>query len=143
MINISEDLWWDTFEEYSIKFGEARPDYKKLKPEEAEIGALFNMELDMHNGGFLQFFCNWGYEAYIYALRGLESIGAIETKKLLEKQYGVIARLKDDKRVDELWAIPEFLKESELDKLDKLDEEYWEDKEKIMDKMYTHYIEKK
>lgn len=80
---------------------------------------------------------------YIYALRGLESIGAIETKKLLEKQYGVIARLKDDKRVDELWAIPEFLKESELDKLDKLDEEYWEDKEKIMDKMYTHYIEKK
>ena len=70
-------------------------------------------------------------------------MGAIETKKLLEKQYGVIARLKDDKRVDELWAIPEFLKESELDKLDKLDEEYWEDKEKIMDKMYTHYIEKK
>lgn len=51
--------------------------------------------------------------------------------------------MKDDKRVDELWAIPEFLKESELDKLDKLDEEYWEDKEKIMDKMYTHYIEKK
>lgn len=83
MINISEDLWWDTFEEYSIKFGEVRPDYKKLKPEEAEIGALFNMELDMHNGGFLQFFCNWGYEAYIYALRGLESIGAIELKNFL------------------------------------------------------------
>ena len=94
MINISEDLWWDTFEEYSIKFGEVRPDYKKLKPEEAEIGALFNMELDMHNGGFLQFFCNWGYEAYIYALRGLESIGAIETKKLLEKQKEGKKRMK-------------------------------------------------
>ena len=107
------------------------------------MGALFNMELDMHNGGFLQFYCNWGYEAYIYALRGLESIGALETKKILEKQYGVIARLKDDKRVDELWAIPEFLKDSEIDKIEKLDEEYWEDKEKIMDKMYTHYIEKK
>lgn len=79
----------------------------------------------------------------IYALRGLESIGALETKKILEKQYGVIARLKDDKRVDELWAIPEFLKDSEIDKIEKLDEEYWEDKEKIMDKMYTHYIEKK
>ncbi|MDO5789619.1 MAG: DUF4375 domain-containing protein, partial [Fusobacterium sp.] len=77
------------------------------------------------------------------ALRGLESIGALETKKILEKQYGVIARLKDDKRVDELWAIPEFLKDSEIDKIEKLDEEYWEDKEKIMDKMYTHYIEKK
>lgn len=37
MINISEDLWWDTFEEYSIKFGEVRPDYKKLKPEEATV----------------------------------------------------------------------------------------------------------
>lgn len=143
MIDINEDLWFDTFEEYSIKFGDVRPDYKKLKPEEAKMGALFNMELDMHNGGFLQFYCNWGYEAYIYALRGLESIGALETKKILEKQYGVIARLKDDKRVDELWAIPEFLKDSEIDKIEKLDEEYWEDKEKIMDKMYTHYIEKK
>ena len=48
--SFSNDYW------YSIKFGEVRPDYKKLKPEEAEIGALFNMELDMHNGGFLQFF---------------------------------------------------------------------------------------
>ena len=82
MINISEDLWWDTFEEYSIKFGEVRPDYKKLKPEEAEIGALFNMELDMHNGGFLQFFCNWGYEAYIYALRGL----LVDTNAVIRRQ---------------------------------------------------------
>ena len=76
-------------------------------------------------------------------MRGLESIGALETKKILEKQYGVIAKLKDDKRIDELWAIPEFLKESELDKIESLDEEYWEDKESIMDRMYTHYIEEK
>ena len=74
---------------------------------------------------------NWGYDAYLLAVEGLEQIGAINTKELLLKAYSIIEKFEDDERLEELWDLPEYLTQSDDDELSKIDEEYWQDKEQI------------
>lgn len=54
------------------------------------------------------------------------------TEQLLIQAYGIIQRLENDSQLQELWNIPKHLTENEITKLNKIDEEYWEDKENIM-----------
>ena len=54
------------------------------------------------------------------------------TEEFLLQAYGIIQRLENDSQLQELWDIPKHLTENEITKLNKIDEEYWEDKENIM-----------
>ena len=51
-MEITEDLWWKSFEKYAEEFAKARPNYETLDEKTQEIGALFQYELDIYNGGF-------------------------------------------------------------------------------------------
>ena len=55
-----EKLWFDAFESYQKEFESDRPDYEKLDKTSQIIGALVKLELDMYNGGFVQFFLQLG-----------------------------------------------------------------------------------
>lgn len=114
------------------KFTEIRPDYQDMGETDSMVAALYWLELEMYNGGFLQFFCNWGYDAYLLAIKGLGEINATYTEQLLIQAYSIIQRLENDSQLQELWDIPKHLTENEITKLNKIDEEYWEDKENIM-----------
>ena len=63
-------------------------------------------------------------------------------KKILEECYSIIANFENDDRIKESYDIPKYLSEEDEKKLNSLDEEYWEDKDNIMKKMYNFYIEK-
>ena len=65
-------------------------------------------------------------------IKGLGAINATYTEQLLIQAYGIIQRLENDSQLQELWNIPKHLTENEITKLNKIDEEYWEDKENIM-----------
>ena len=41
-----------------------------------ELAALWRLEADVNNGGYLQFFVNWGRESYVYASQALKKTGA-------------------------------------------------------------------
>lgn len=67
------ELWDD----YSIQFNETLEagfggDWNQLDQEEREIAGLWKLLADGYNGGFEQFFCNWGYPGYWYAMCGLK-----------------------------------------------------------------------
>ncbi|MCB6607161.1 DMP19 family protein [[Clostridium] symbiosum] len=54
----------------------------------------------MYNRGFIQFFCNWGYECFCYAMRGLKRIGDDSLYELLNDQYyDVLEKFKEDSRL--------------------------------------------
>lgn len=38
------------------------------------IAALWKLAADMYSGGFDEFFLNWGYDCYSYAMRGIKRI---------------------------------------------------------------------
>ena len=73
------------------------------------------------------------------AIKGLEIINATITQHLLIRAYGIIQRLENDSQLQELWDIPKHLTEDEITKLNEIDEEYWEDKESIMQLMLLKF----
>lgn len=53
-----EQYWEQCFSPLGRKFSELRPNYQNMGETDSIIGALYWLELEMYNGGFLQFFCN-------------------------------------------------------------------------------------
>lgn len=131
MMNDLEEIWEQSFSQLGYKLDLVKPNYQEMEHDDRVIASLYWLELEMYNGGFVQFFCNWGYDAYLLAVEGLEQIGAINTKELLLKAYSIIEKFEDDERLEELWDLPEYLTQSDDDELSKIDEEYWQDKEQI------------
>ena len=137
-----EKQWWDAFDSHGSEFELARPNYDKLNKNAQVIGALMKLELDMHNGGFVQFFCNWGHPAYLFALDGLEQIEAYATKNLLTEAFSIIDKYEDDERIKSLWDIPAVLSDEDDNQLSQLDEKYWKDEDGIMERMLSHFTTK-
>ena len=113
-MNDLEEIWEQSFSQLGYKLDLVKPNYKEMEHDDRMIASLYWLELEMYNGGFVQFFCNWGYDAYLLAVA-----------------YSIIEKFEDDERLEELWDLPEYLTQSDDDELSKIDEEYWQDKEQI------------
>lgn len=134
------DKHWDALTAPCVrKLSQHQGHWEALGPDEQNLAALWKLEADMYNGGFVQFFCNWGYECYGYATRGLAHIGARECLAIIEQAYQVIQHLGDDDRLRELWDIPRYLTAAEAAQLDELDRRYWENTDQVAAKTVATY----
>lgn len=133
------DIWFN----YAAAFVQQKnaSDWNTLSTQEQEIAALWLLEADVYNGGFVQFFCNWGEEAYIRAVRALQAIGAVHALEIVQSGYACIEHLSEDNRLTQLWDIPKFLTEEEAERLDKLDKRFWEDHDHIAEIAYRYYVQ--
>lgn len=134
-----DELW----NEYAIAFNnkleaENGGDWSKLDETEQEIAALWKLAADMYNGGFDEFFLNWGFYCYSHAMRGIKRIadangglkkaGCNNVYKLFENAYTkVFARFEDDERIKSYADILQYLTEKD---------------EKILEKTYEDFDEK-
>ncbi|WP_425466194.1 DMP19 family protein [Paenibacillus methanolicus] len=132
------DLWFD----FAAAFVQRKnaSGWDALSVQEQEIAALWMLEADVYNGGFLQFFCNGGEEAYNYAVRALQAIGAVHALDVVKSGYACIEHLSEDNRLTQLWDIPTFLTEEETAILDKLDARFWQDPDRIAELAYRYYV---
>ncbi|NRR22901.1 DUF4375 domain-containing protein [Brevibacillus sp. MS2.2] len=133
------DVWFDFAAAFVQKKNASG--WNTLTSQEQEIAALWLLEADVYNGGFLQFFCNWGEEAYIYAVRALQAIGAVHALEIIQSGYACIEHLSEDNRLTQLWDIPQFLTEEEAERLDKLDQSFWEDQDRIAEVAHQYYVQ--
>ncbi|CAH1190726.1 hypothetical protein PAECIP111890_00120 [Paenibacillus sp. JJ-223] len=137
--NDIHDLWYDYAIAFvSLKNNSARG-WGDLTPEQQEIAALWLLEADVFNGGFVQFFCNWGEEALVHAVRALQTIGAADELTYVNACFDCIRHLENDERLTELWDIPRFLTDQEEQQLDTLDQRFWNGESQIAPKAYEHY----
>ena len=79
----------------SVKYHEQTfPHDAKLSslPEEwqRELAALWRLEADVNNGGYLQFLENWGRDSYVYASQALKRIGAKKMAKLIDRCQALV-----------------------------------------------------
>ncbi|MEC0127518.1 DMP19 family protein [Paenibacillus pabuli] len=133
------DVWYEYAVSFVGKKNESGQGWASLTPNEQEIAALWLLETDAFNGGFLQFFCNWGEEAYLYALRALHAIGANQVLDIIKSAYGCIKHLEEDERLTQLWDIPQFLTTEQEQQLDALDQQFWNNEDQIPQKAYGYY----
>lgn len=59
-----DNKWFAFTMKFVDKLSENGNNCNALSEKEQELAALWKLEMDMHNGGFIQFFCNWGYKCY-------------------------------------------------------------------------------
>ncbi|MGI1679255.1 MAG: DMP19 family protein [Cellvibrionaceae bacterium] len=138
-----EDCWFDLVSPLATEL-----EATALKGEldvsniEHRIFALHKYILDVNNGGFLQFFCNWGYQCYLCLCRALEEINASEHKVNLTKQYNIIEKYSDV--VESLWGLPKYISSEEADRLSEFDEALGEleKAESLCEIGYKYYIVK-
>ncbi len=140
------DELWEVFTSSVIaKFNASNSNWLVLSAEEQEITALWKLQLDGYNGGFLQFFCNWAAEAYTRytrATEALERIHAYSTLQVVRNAYHIIARLEEDERLTALWDIPRYLTHTETEQLDALDRQFWQAATEITQLAYPFYHNK-
>ena len=134
--------WFDFTIKFVKKFSANDGDWNALSEQEQELAALWKLEADMYNGGFIQFFCNWGITCYHHAIRCLTRLNAEQALGIVQQQYQIIQRLENDTRLKKYWDIPEYLTEEEHTKIsDELDKQYWENTDNIIEKTFQVYAE--
>ncbi len=136
----------DMFDDYSGQFNrkleyDFNGDWKKLDMDEQELAALWKLIVDVNNGGFMQFFCNWGYECYWYAMRGIQRIGDRPLLEMLHNTYmTVFDKFKEDDRVKAYWDIPKYITPEDENVLMETNTSFWEEKgEALAETAYKYY----
>ena len=115
---------------------------EELPPRSQEIVALWRLEADGYNGGFMQFFCNWGEANCRIALSALQAIGADATYAIVARQREILERPKAHpglKSYDDIWNL--LTKDEQREIGDKLDPEFWEAGDEIPKLAALYYYE--
>ena len=121
------NLWDDYSIEFNSKLIDSGGDWSRLDEDEQEIAALWKLYVDINNGGFIQFFCNWGFQCLCYAMRGLKRIEDTSLYDLLDDTYcNVLDKFKNDTRLTAYWDIPEYLTDEDMERLDAADTQFYE-----------------
>lgn len=134
------NLWDDYSIEFNSKLIDSGGDWSRLDEDEQEIAALWKLYVDINNGGFIQFFCNWGFQCLCYAMRELKRIEDTSLYDLLDDTYcNVLDKFKNDTRLTAYWDIPEYLTDEDMERLDAADTQFYETECEHFTKMAYEY----
>lgn len=139
------------FEDYSFEvvdklFKIYEGKIEAMPENEREVVLIWRLEADMYNGGFVQYFCNWGFNNFEDTQKVLAKINAKQSLNIITECEQIISVLQDDDRIEALWDIPkylpEYLSEEQDARLEELDELYWENLDDILLIGYNYYLKK-
>jgi hypothetical protein len=55
-----------------------------------ELAAIWRVEADVNNGGYLQFLSNWGRESYVHASQAMKKIGAGKMAEIIDRCQALV-----------------------------------------------------
>ncbi|SIT09361.1 DUF4375 domain-containing protein [Achromobacter sp. MFA1 R4] len=126
MLNVHDLLWDQRYEQAMAALHAADWKLDRLSGTDQELVALWRMEADINNGGFMQFLCNWGDETCQLALQALSKIGAVHMLDVLSRMRGLIDRFAAAPEVIQLDDIYGAMTDAEQAQLEALDHAFWE-----------------
>lgn len=126
VVDILNQVWEDRYDAAMARLKDAGWTLEALSDEDQQLVALWRMEADINNGGFMQFLCNWGDPTCQLALRALEAIGAVQTHALLAGMRGLLDRLEHDPAIKELTDLYDAMSEDEQQALEAFEDAYFE-----------------
>ena len=88
--------WYDITGKYHELTFDHDCDLESLPEEwQRELAAVWRLEADVNNGGYLQFFTNWGADSYRYGLAALRKIGAKQMAMIIEDCHATLSAAVD------------------------------------------------
>lgn len=134
------DLLQDPLYDAALKqAAEQEWDVSRLSPREQELVALWRLEADVNNGGFLQFFCNWGEANCLTALHALEAIGAQHMYRIVQQMYALVQPYGETDREVSLGDLPVMISEDDNDQMYELDQAFWDYPDPLPELVVRHY----
>ncbi|RBL92375.1 DMP19 family protein [Chitinophaga flava] len=146
---MQQDEQRKAFDDYSYKlveklFSQHEGKLDKLSEKEQEVVRIWRLEADMYNGGFLQYFCNWGYDNFLETQKILQQLGAVKCLQIITEYESTIAVVQDDERLTALWDIPKYLGDyltvEQEQRLEELDNLYWDNPDDLQLLCYNYYL---
>lgn len=119
MTAITRESLFDLSEELLIRPG--HPPFEELEPWQQVFCLVWQLEAEINNGGFEQFFFNSVGEWASKTPQGLLSIGAAKTADIVRRALAVFPDGAPPKDIEERRDAVEKLGDAELDLLDELD----------------------
>lgn len=126
MLNVHDLLWDLRYEQAMATLQAAQWKLDRLSETDQELVALWRMEADINNGGFMQFLCNWGDQTCQLALQALRKIGAVHMLVVLSRMRGLIDRFEASPEVVQLNDIYGAMTEQEQEEMESLDHAFWD-----------------
>ena len=117
----------------------AQWDVTLISPAQHQLVALWRMEADINNGGFLQFLGNWGVENHQLTLQALQAIGAPITCQCLQDMFAVLKRFEEGPEKVDYSDLPALLTDAEHEQLQELEEAFWDYPEPLNKLVVMHY----
>lgn len=117
----------------------AQWDVTRISPVQHELVALWRMEADINNGGFLQFLGNWGLANHQLSLQALQTIGAPLTHRCLQDMFAVLRRFEKSPENVDFSDLPALLTDAEHEQLQELEEAFWDYPEPLNKLVVMHY----
>ena len=114
-------------------------DVTQISRTQYELVALWRMESDINNGGFLQFLGNWGVENHQLTLQALQAIGAPLTHQCLQDMFAVLKRFEETSENVDFSDLPALLTDAEHEQLQELEEAFWDYPEPLNKLVVMHY----
>lgn len=114
-------------------------DLSPLTEEEKIFFTIGCMEGQLYNGGFYEYFYDPSSDHILTTLNSLETVGASETKKLLERAINIAFGKAIPQETEKRREILKFLNREQRRGLDMLDRELYESKESP-GKMINEYL---
>lgn len=137
-------LDWDEMNRRLMDLDEApnfriwRVDYESLSKPEKVYFAVRNLEDEVSNGGFWQFFINTSGRSAPDLAAALETIGAASTARIAREAIAAVGAGVNWGDDADRQARIEELPQSALDKLDQLDEDFFEFPDDLTGLLYQY-----
>lgn len=139
MIDAIERVWDIASDRVLTKASSVNWDLSSLSDVDQQIVSLWRMEADIYNGGFMQFFCNWGEQTCQLAISSLANIGANQAQSIVSRMREIISRI--EPQVNDLMDIYRLTSDSERKEMEELDEAYWENPDQLVTRIVNYYAE--
>lgn len=126
VVDVPNQVWDDRYEAALARLKSAGWSLDALSDVDQHLVALWRMEADINNGGFMQFLCNWGDPTCQRALQALQAMGAVKTHAILAGMRGLLDRLDGDPAIKELQDLYGAMNDDEQQGMDAFDAAYFE-----------------
>lgn len=125
VVNVPDLVWDERYDNALKRLHALDWTLDALSAQDRQLVALWRMEADINNGGFMQFLCNWGDPTCQLALGALRDMGATDTHAALAGMRGLLDRFEDDPAVTALSDLYGAMSREEQDALEQWEDAYY------------------
>lgn len=113
-----------------------RTDFEKQSSAQKTFSAIWELESQVNNGGFEQYFRSADTDVILYAPVALRNIGADTCAGLVDQALAIVSPLPED--FDAKYDVLDSLEDGKLDSLNALDEKFYEYPDNLSDLLFDH-----